>query len=107
MCSCRVWSPELFPFIIKVHSTFKPGGKGDAWSASVSSVDKLAEVSQLLVTEQKKKEINKSELPLRIIVGILGPPDIIDRTAVAAVEVTQSVGGFDRQDKKNTYIYIR
>jgi hypothetical protein len=37
--------------------------------------------------------------------GILGLPDVIDRTAVAAVEVTQSVGGFDRQDKKQ-HIYI-
>lgn len=37
--------------------------------------------------------------------GILDLPDVIDRSAVVAVEVTQGVGGFDRQDKKNIYIF--
>lgn len=38
--------------------------------------------------------------------GILDLPDVIDRSAVAAVEVTQSVEGLTVKIKKEIYIYI-
>lgn len=48
----HAWSPELSPFIIKAHSTFEPGGNTMPDSSSVQP-EKLAEVSQLLVTMRK------------------------------------------------------
>ena len=48
----QAWSPELSPFIIKAHSTFEPEGNMMPDSSCVQP-EKLAEVSQLLVTRQK------------------------------------------------------
>lgn len=48
----KAWSPELSTFIIKAHSTFEPEGNMMPDSSGVQP-EKLAEVSQLLVTRQK------------------------------------------------------